>query len=54
MKQTTEIQGMPFTGEIHGGGGYVVAAWGISLAVLLAYVTVVTVRLQRLEKKRQR
>ncbi len=53
MEQTTETQGMPFSGEIQGGEGYVVAAWGISLAVLLAYVIAVTVRLQRMQKKRQ-
>jgi len=36
-----------FTGEITGGQGYVAAAWGISLSVLLVYVVVTTVRLRK-------
>jgi hypothetical protein len=36
----------PFTGEISGGWGYVGAAYGISLSLLLAYTVVVTVRLR--------
>ncbi len=35
-----------FTGQIVGGGGYVAAAWSISLVILLAYVIVTTVRLR--------
>lgn len=53
MNETNETQGMPFTGEIEGGGGYVAAAWGISLIVLLAYVAMVTFRLRRLENRKQ-
>ncbi len=36
-----------FTGEITGGGGYVAAAWGISLGILLAYVLFTTMRLKK-------
>ncbi len=36
-----------FTGEITGSGGYVVAAWGISLGILLAYVLFTTMRLSK-------
>ncbi len=45
MNEATE--GVEFTGEIVGGGGYVVAAWGISLAILLAYVVMTSVRYRR-------
>jgi hypothetical protein len=45
MNETTEE--VQFTGEIVGGGGYVVAAWGISLTMLLVYVVVTTLRYRK-------
>ena len=44
---------MEFTGQIVGGTGYVVAAWGISLSLLLVYVVVTTVRLRRARAARE-
>ena len=38
-------------GVIQGGWGYVAAAWGISLSVLLLYVAVVTVRLREAQRR---
>lgn len=40
-----------FDGKIEGGWGYVGSAYGISLAVLLVYVLVTTVRLRGLEAR---
>lgn len=46
MNEESTTEAVEFTGEIVGGGGYVFAAWGISLAILLVYVAVATVRLR--------
>jgi len=43
----------PFTGEITGGWGYVGAAYGISLSLLLAYTLVVTFRLRSAQAARR-
>jgi hypothetical protein len=43
--------GAMFTGKIEGGWGYVGMAYGISLAILLIYVLVVSVRLRGLEAR---
>ncbi len=39
---------MEFTGIIEGGWGYIWAAYGVSLSILLAYALVVTFRLRSL------
>ncbi len=45
---------LPFDGKVDGGWGYVGAAYGISLFVLLVYVLVTTVRLRGLESRHGR
>jgi folate-dependent tRNA-U54 methylase TrmFO/GidA len=42
-----------FTGQLVGGEGYVAAAWGISLSILLAYVIITTLRLRRARAGRE-
>jgi len=44
---------MEFTGVIQGGWGYVAAAYGISLSILLTYVLVVSFRLRALRAKEE-
>ncbi len=46
---TEQAEIVTLDGRIEGGWGYVGAAWGLSLAVLLVYVVVVNIRLRGYE-----